>query len=242
MKLSFKQYLEEATSWDNIRRAHPQNVRDRIYAKQEQGNNIPIGSGANAAVYAKDDPHSLDSVQRVSSKEKRRDLGYHTYAQFLLKYPGLKKNPYLPRIHSVEHDDDNSVVEYEIERLHPFDDPKISHPDMLWAICNKMFTPQQVKWMKEDVDLEPTQRDPREEHVVLRRAIAEVIAMCIPGGNLDDTIKDPQLKQAINVVRAVLRHNRGSGVYTDIHSDNIMWRMTGTMPQLVITDPLYQSN
>jgi len=29
--------------------------------------------------------------------------------------------------------------------------------------------------------------------------------------------------------------------FIDLHEHNVMWRMTGLMPQLVLTDPLYIS-
>jgi hypothetical protein len=52
------------------------------------------------------------------------------------------------------------------------------------------------------------------------------------------TIQDPLLRQALRVVRAIKSRSK-KYVSVDIHSSNIMWRLAGTMPQLVLTDPLY---
>jgi hypothetical protein len=224
-------------SWDELTNVtFPKNMRAHMFNKQGQGNNIPVGSGANAAVYRKDDPEHLNTVQRVSSAKGTDDRGYHAYAEFLTRYPGLRKNPYLPRLRKVEHTADN-VVEYEVERLHPFHDERISHAPTLWALCNRIFTPDRVLKIKSAVANDMTS----EGKEALKTRIIGTLIMAV---NLRDTrqretIQDPLLRQALRVISAVTRHDI---VYPDIHEGNIMWRLTGTMPQLVITDPLFQHN
>jgi hypothetical protein len=50
-------------------------------------------------------------------------------------------------------------------------------------------------------------------------------------------IKDPELREALDFISKV--QSEGKRKFTmDLHSGNIMWRITGNRPQLVIMDPL----
>lgn len=49
-------------------------------------------------------------------------------------------------------------------------------------------------------------------------------------------IKDPLLKQAIMFIVKIGMRDREA--YVDVHEANIMFRLTSTGPQLVISDPL----
>lgn len=56
----------------------------------------------------------------------------------------------------------------------------------------------------------------------------------IPNGNFD-LIRNPDLKSALSMTRDLAKKHRFTW---DIHAGNLMWRITGNIPQLVLTDIL----
>jgi hypothetical protein len=244
--LTLKQYLRE-TNWKSI--AYNQDLPDNVHKRRAEldayADTTPMGHGANSFVYKADDEQQLNTVQRVSSIRKGDDEGYHAYAQFLIDNPKLKSNPYFPKIHAVDKYDDTEIAEYTIEHLYPFNSPKIGHEDMLMAVCRKMFTPKAVDEVKEMAEEDRDRYKHMDPSNHIFNAIARTISGCVAMDtrfterNLATHIKDPKLAEAIRVISQVMASNRRAG--KDMHAGNYMWRITGTMPQLVITDPLYQT-
>ena len=52
-----------------------------------------------------------------------------------------------------------------------------------------------------------------------------------------DTIKDEELKKALYLIKSLISSNHQ--FVPDIDANNIMWRITGSTPHLVIVDPIY---
>lgn len=72
----------------------------------------------------------------------------------------------------------------------------------------------------------------------LQRAIVSADGMGARPTDTFTAVVDPQLKQALMIIRSILRRDAGESIFADIHSGNIMCRRTAAGPQLVITDPL----
>lgn len=66
--------------------------------------------------------------------------------------------------------------------------------------------------------------------------IIRYIAIITQGASIPDKIADPNLVQAIRLIRQVVSSNDVFGL--DIRADNCMIRNTSVGPQLVITDPI----
>ena len=245
MALTFKQYLQETTwgSMDNNPDL-PRNVKQKKNELSKQPGVRPLGHGANSFVYQDtDNQHELNTVRRVSSsKKKRDDIAYRLYAEMIRANPELQQNPYLPRIEAITDGDDTR--EYKLERLVPFDSPKVGHLAILKAVMARMFTDEAIDKIKQRANdaLVRYPQTPYSRH--LMNAIARTIAIGVEDPDdmlqpnyMSQYIKDPALVKAMQAVASLLSNE---GVYKDMHGSNFMWRMTGTMPQLVITDPLFQ--
>jgi hypothetical protein len=219
----------------------PMNVVNKSIDLRSSPRHKIMGKGANSFVYQdKEDTEKLNTVTRIGSAEDYDDMGYKTYIEFLQARPKLRSNPYLPRIHGVTGKD--GVIQYDVERLHPFDTEKIASVEVLLAVAERAFVDSTVRRMRHEAE-NNTEYDAIED---LRSDIVHNIRGLIGRGNgsnidrmvmLKENVKDPMLIQAIQVITYLLKYNQQR--VNDVHQGNVMWRITGTMPQLVITDPLY---
>lgn len=170
-----------------------------------------LGNGASAIVVQSKSPHQMDNVERLSSGED----GTSAYLQAIANVPAVHDNPFLPKVRSVRRAE--GVMSVVAERLHPYD-------------SKKLFTQPLIQAVWEQITSEPFPTDPAEQMVCIDALIETSIFK-----GVNKYVHNEQFKQAIEFIRAVRKRFGG---YPDIHEGNLMWRMTGTMPQLVITDPL----
>lgn len=171
-----------------------------------------IDSGSNAYVGRSTSQHELDNVTRLSSSAD----GNVAFLEAIFNTPEIQGNPFLPKVRSVKGDHGSAHV--VVERLYSYESNKLSSPEMLLAWWNRIAV----------------------EH----RTVNEISIHSIPDlldrsvgrpVRSQGTIKDKQLLEAINFITSVQTQHR---LTVDIHTGNLMWRVTGTMPQLVIVDPL----
>jgi len=147
--------------------------------------------------------------------------GYLAYINeiYKLEQDG-EKNPYFPVIHDLKiFKDDDGRLSYNLnmERLHDFTKPSIvSNTDLLQSLAENMFV-QVPDMIGFDADY-------------IIKTIREAAK-----NNRYDNIADRQLRKALRLIHRI---HVNAGRVIDLHSGNVMWRITGTMPQLVITDPL----
>jgi hypothetical protein len=157
-----------------------------------------------------DDEHNLDSVERTAPLEDPTAA----FLEWLTKNPNRRNNPFFPRVLSRDPGSAKHVPTYHVERLVPLTDKHIDHPDLITSLWDVYLTIPPPA--------EPTAAllAKRIEHTVSAKRIAD--------------FKDPMLRAAIvQMATYAEEHN----VEFDLHLGNMMWRITGNMPQLVFSDP-----
>lgn len=182
---------------------------------RKEPNHEYMGSGTSAYVGRTNDPHSQDSVTRLSSPRS----GGSVWLQTIASQPGLYNNPFLPRVIKVGKQSPTQRI--VVERLVPLNAPKIIGNILLMKSLWEMYF---------TVDF------PADEELrYLDGYFAGVISGVAHGDDPMDHIRDADLAQAIQLIQTIRKQTK---FFLDLHERNMMWRITGNMPQLVITDPL----
>ena len=145
---------------------------------------------------------------------------YYIYVATIAKLKLAEKNPYFPRVYSVNSGKVGKTYHptYNIEQLTPItnlDDSVIV--GLARAILNV------------------------NEKMLETHGAAELISIEIENAidapsEIKKTIKDPQLAEAIRIISKIYKKN---DFELDLHAKNLMVRLTSVGPQLVITDPFY---
>lgn len=183
-------------------------------AKQRKApNHQYVGSGASAYVGRTATPHEMDRVQRTAPEKE----GGMIYLRAIANMPDAHNNPFLPRVHATPAGD-GGIATYQMERLVAFQSRKIiKNEPLIESLWEQYFT------------------IPFSNHDDIASEITNNLDDIVCYDQNTEIIRDPALREALLMIAKLARtHNLSA----DIHSENVMWRMTGNMPQLVITDPL----
>lgn len=132
--------------------------------------------------------------------------------KYLNVVAGQSNNPYFPRVKRIAKD--GNVASAIIERLVPYD-RLIDNELLISSLHQMMFS---------------TPPSPKKE---ASKSIVSNIKRALQSGDTQH-IRDENLKKAVALIHTIGQQN---GLSIDLHFNNIMWRITGKMPQLVITDP-----
>lgn len=180
------------------------------------------GRGAYAYVDQDKSDHELDNVNRVTSSGNMD--GGKVYHQTLFKIQHKINNPFFPKIFSDPGRTDSAIAnEYKMEKLYPLTSDKImSHPSQFQQLLIQLFGQQAA------IDEADVPDSMHNRGVLLADWLSEALLHHVE-------VRDPQLAEALEIIRSIARRNN---LHADLHPGNLMWRMTGTRPQLVITDPL----
>jgi len=212
---------------------------------QRATNPTHMGHGSFGAAYATDSPKRLNQITKIGKAasmpngriipaDKISDDGYLSWLAMVdgCKHEG-NNNPYFPVIHDLKimrGNDGKLHYRVNMERLIPFDTPKIlGNEDLMSALCNNMFGKDIQK--KEGYD------NTNEEYDDIRGAYGDLIKhQLIRGLKNANAVKDENLRDALLAIKYLIDDSKE--FTEDIHSGNIMWRITGNIPQLVLVDPL----
>ena len=130
-----------------------------------------------------------------------------------------ENNPYFPIMDDLHiRKDKDGVLSYtaNLHKLLPFHTEKLtSNIDLMASLREHMFGPTDIKFSD-------------------GRDAAQNILFHL---NQTSSAVDRDLAAALNMVDQLI-YTSSDDFMKDIHSGNVMWRMTGTMPQLVIVDPI----
>lgn len=182
----------------------------------KSSSHTPLGIGSFAYVYADDVPDKQDEVTRLSSSAQDSTT---LYLNAVYNAKSLRANPYLPRVKASS--TANGVQTFVMERLVPFTADAMRSPLLLEATARRMFTDKAVNESMVSTEMVN----------VIPQLLSKVLVY-----DKFDIVADPQLHEALTLIQEV--SDQDDRIVTDIHYNNIMWRITGTAPQLVITDPL----
>lgn len=209
---------------DKLERLVTSNKRMKPVADEVSGDpdHEFVGAGLNAYVHRTNNQHSLDRVHRTSAENE----GTNIYLDFIRTHPKLHSNPWFPKVKG-SRQRSNGAVTMDIERLVPFDTAGLGdNMELLMSVWER-YIPTRT------IPERPSGMGDREfiERVIWR--LIDYIEFTIKTGRGSD---DPSLRQA----HAIISHIKNThDLLVDIHSENVMWRLTSVGPQLVITDPLW---
>lgn len=188
-----------------------------VNKRRSAKNHKMLGAGINAYV-STDDYANYGDVSRVASGGD----GGAVFMRHIVADEKYHDNPFLPKVRSIEKDGEVQVA--IVERLIPFKTPAIlgSLPLMaaLWSLYfNEPWAEAIADWGRNPM-----------------LNVARVLEECIQENAIDRVVKHPQLKEALQLVRYMM--DEYDVPENDIHTGNIMWRMSLHSPQLVIVDPI----
>lgn len=189
------------------------------------------GAGSFGTVYDVHSNKRLNQVTKVgkagsisdrSAKIKKiKNDGYLAYLH-AIHTSGIK-NPYFPRIYDLKilkGADGALSYRANIEKLVAFNSEKIvDNDDLMASLYDDMFN-EETTYYK---DYGPG------------AGIKFTLDNISTSGKLG-IVKDPDLLEALRLIDTVVKSNKL--FVADLHSGNIMWRITGSRPQLVIVDPV----
>lgn len=198
---------------------------------------VHLGTGSFGVAYGTNSPKRLNQITKIGKAasmpggriiptDEIKNDGYLSWLSTVGEYRKKgSNNPYFPRIDDLKiMKDATGKLHYRVnmEKLYDFRYmPILDNVDLMSSLCNKMFG--------EDV------KNP--DHEVGYSQYADLIQRNLREGTKHPSeIKDENLKQALSIIRSLLDSN--NDFMEDMHSGNIMWRITGTIPQLVIVDPI----
>lgn len=179
------------------------------------------GAGSMAYVRQSRSPHEHDTVQRISQGHDP----HNTYAWYV-KHHTDGHNPYLPIIRNVQ-PGDSGLVTTAMERLIPFTSAQLAVPELISGQAGTWFVDSLAQKLRRSVEAAS------KDHSKCAKIVVYALGTAM---NRPDLISDPKLKEAIDIIHQVLSIDPDFRL--DLTEDNIMWRITGTKPHLVITDPI----
>lgn len=185
----------------------------------------PAGSGSFSTVFSFDSPKRYNQIskigrtgsigQRDSSAKKIEDDAF----LFYIKSIQGSDNPYFPKISDLKiFKDNNGNLSYRanIHKYVDFQSKKIAdNIDLIKSLYEDMFYGNIENDTYAIITLEDS----------LHNMFTD-----------EKIIKDDNLKNAVQLIKQMLSKNPNFNL--DIHSGNLMWKITGNRPQLVIIDPI----
>lgn len=204
------------------------NTKDKVVSVSD-----PLGSGHFSKVYKHDSPKRLNQVTKVGkagsvgigSPKRTDDLTKDGYLSYITMVNEFQKsggqNPFFPNINKLKiyRDDEGLHYTINLEKLYDIKTPKIfNNHELMNSMKEELLNVEEFKWM-EDINL----------------ASCFLYVTDMPTRDMIDAAKDESLKEALKLIDDVKRKH---GLEWDLGPQNVMWRMTGTRPQVVITDPL----
>lgn len=182
-----------------------------------------IGQGAEASVFSTKSPNSIIKVIPLKNLDS-------SYLEFIDAIMDHQDNPYFPKIHkAVVHNTlKGPVLILSMEKLHKLNDPKLQ--DSIKHLFSSIFGISPEQW-------EESLYSFHKGHL----SFSDLGHLAMIGGydSVKDMLtqtKDPKLIEAYQILAPLI-----AKYGDDLHNDNIMVRLTGTGPQLVLVDPLRPS-
>jgi ribosomal protein S18 acetylase RimI-like enzyme len=197
-----------------------------------------LGSGYFGKVY--DQPEGelgIGTAKKISRFDQDKPTldGYYAYINRLMSLKDQNDNPYLPQVYNanvVKPKRGAPYFELDMEKLTPWQDLE---EDELLTMFSKALDVE-INSLEQFRQLVGRKSIPYKD--IIMTELLRYMTKTLSDPNYKDikgnSIKDPQLIEAINIIRYLEKTGYGE----DLHAGNIMVRRTKYGPQLVLTDPL----
>lgn len=228
MKLS--ELLEDGPEPIGSKRSFEDTLKSLYYTKSRT-KMTQAGGGKYSHVYEL--PKEVNSVVKVArhpADDIKRD-GYYNYIKTVM----AMDNPYFPKVDEIKRFKSPDGKEFFSVRMEKLNNMAQLSTKEIQAFYSRAFTrpvsDEEVVTMTKQI-VSPMRRKEAGDKVWVL-AMTEFIENCVEDPDEAKKIADPQLKQAVDVLRMFMKH----GYMGDIHPENIMFRRTPYGAQLVFTDP-----
>lgn len=151
---------------------------------------------------------------------------YYMYIKTITNSGLAQSNPYFPRVYKVEVERDSAGRKKPSFEMETLMNAREFDSEALYNMGKKMFN-------KFD-DMLPYGRDSHSAHI--NYAIVNAMKYVIMNDSYSD-VKDKKLIQALRVISDIVDESIDS-FHLDLHAGNIMLRGTKNGPQVVLTDPI----
>lgn len=197
------------------------NAKKRFTDPEYQG-----GSGVFAHVEVqKDSPFIAKKQNHFPVYDINKD-SYFAYVNAIAKNHLSQKNPFFPRVYSVDVEKDSNGLlrpSYDIETLQG---PDNFDTEALMSLGKKLFS-EFDGYFTVGKNIAPLDVTVQMSRILLRNLHSHTRR----------DIRNKHLVEAMDLITQLLQDNKGF-FWLDMHAGNIMFRGTPHGPQLVITDPL----
>ena len=204
-------------------------VKDTKNKIANKTNSKFIGAGAFGAAYDTQSNKRLNQITKIGRTgaimkgkpaNKVEQDGWLAYMHAVHKAQQQgDRNPYFPLMDDLRiRKDATGELTYSanLHKLIPLDTEKLtSNIDLMKSVYERMFG-QECPYNHWD----------------------SIKSDIIVNLQLSKNLADPDLKRAMNMIDSIVDKSGENDLIKDLHSGNIMWRMTGTMLHLVIVDPI----
>ena len=195
----------------------PDDTQDAIEQLRQRKNHKMMGAGINA--YAgTNDYENFGDVHRISSDSD----GGAIFLDVVASNPHYANNPFLPKVKSIKRSGETQTT--IVERLVPFKTPAILNSGPLMKAVWDSYFVQSWEEAKPEWGYNPM------------LDVASVIDEAVKLPDPSSIIKHPKLIEAVQLIQQLVKTY--DIPMTDLHNQNVMWRMSVYSPQLVITDPI----
>lgn len=188
-----------------------------------------VGGGAFGSVYDTQSNKRLNQVTKVGNAgsvmsdkpaANIKQDGWLSYMQAVHRAQQHgEQNPYFPIMHDLHiRRAANGKLSYSanLQKLIPINSPKLtSNIELMQAVYERMFGVECPfnTWL-------------------------DILHKILDNIKMGENLSDPDLISAMKLINSVIDASGDAYFIKDMHEGNIMWRLTGTMPHLVIIDPI----
>jgi hypothetical protein len=205
-------------------------VFSNIDNKLEKNPSSILGIGADAIVFQSKRAQNVGTVTKWV-RNQRTDSNDNPYIKYLVKGHRLN-SPYIPRVYNItQYERTNGIYEYavQMEKL-PFTFKQYmveywDDIDLVINVLNQIFTNKFSEYLLNEYP-----------HSV--NGVLAYIRKTLESGNVGRIELNPKIVPVLNLINDAA----GDGDATrDMHTENIMIRLTSVGPQVVIIDPLLEN-
>ncbi len=219
----------------------PHHAKERIRVRH--GEKV-LGQGRHGHVYDTN-PHT---VTRIGTPYDERD-DHTRYIKTIAKNERMASNPYFPRVYkhkTYRSPRQELLTSMEVEKLTRWDEISTEEllyvgelaygPYFLQRLNQETVAPviDQARRKREKINNRAAENKNKQEPYTIVNLLTDMLSDSLNNSTSSVNIIDPQLKQALMLIKSIKRGNSGG----DIYRDNIMFRRTPHGVHLVFTDPL----
>lgn len=219
-----------------------------------------LGHGIYAST--KDHPTDPHMVKKHTTYPIKKYDGYDTFVLYIIEHK-LMDNPFFPKIYNIKNITDRHgqrIVSYTIEKLKNYNDNQITKEHILSIFENLFNIDENEVYKKIDYDKRESYKhyslffdkhyknvSSYEKHNIitdymdkeLKKELVKFLANVVyEVYNNERTTPNKLLSSALKTINDIVKDNISNNMIYDLHSGNILFRLSPTGIQMVFNDPI----